>query len=173
MSVSWVKVTPNEANQHELYGIGGWLIVFAVGLGTSFLWSLVSIRLESLKLGMSFFELLSIPSSEIFLLKTTLLIDLFSIVIIYWNLFSISVNFRTVTTFVLLATTPLEVIILFLFSNQLSDIASDIGKAIVMWIFTCSIWVSYLHASRRVRVTFEHCVRSDDCPIEQHTIDTK
>jgi hypothetical protein len=43
---------------------------------------------------------------------------------------------------------------------------NDTGTALVMtffpWALSCAVWVTYLQRSKRVRVTFENCVRGDD-----------
>lgn len=65
----------------------------------------------------------------------------------------------------LCATFPLTALVA-LFA-QVDGVGFELVKAGIGWLIYTSIWVTYLYRSRRVRVTFESAVRSDDSSLQR------
>lgn len=161
MSTTWIKITPDEARQHKLYGTSGWLIVFSIGL-------LIGIASEfalAHTVGISFGELLSDNNPAIsYYLKFA--IEVLAIVAIYWALFTKAPFFRKFTSGVLVGLFPL--VSLVGYDLSIPDFGIALVKGAASWAISCAVWVTYLQKSKRVRVTFEHCIQSDDPEFKSH-----
>jgi hypothetical protein len=167
MSYSWTKISPDQARQHKLYGVGGWLLVFAIGSALGFLKSFGMLAGEAAKAGMSIGQLLDIDHPAMTFAKTSLWLEGIALAILYWALFSKQSSFRVIATVIAAGLFPLEAVIGF--SNQFEGLGEAVAIGMFQWVFSCAIWLSYLHRSRRVRVTFEHCIRSDEMPVNSQT----
>lgn len=53
MAARWQQVPIDRARQHPLYGVGGWLIVFSVGLALGLMKELGTVRGEAYEAGMT------------------------------------------------------------------------------------------------------------------------
>lgn len=167
----WQKVSPDEAKQNGLYGVRGWLVVFAIGLLLGSLRSFVGLSDAALTAGMSIGELFAIDQPMVTVIKIVLAIDISSIAIIYWLLLSKHPNFRPIATWILLANWPIAVVVGL--ANPFPGIANGLALGFFPWMVSCAVWVTYLQRSRRVRVTFEHSIRSKEngssqMPPERH-----
>ncbi len=160
MSASWKTISPDKAAVHPLYGVGGWLAVFAIGVLLGLLSEVGSLRGEALKADMSLSQLLSIDHPAITFSKIVLAIDATVVAAIYWLLFNKHPKFRVAASSLLLVAWPLVVTAGLL--NQYPGVGSAIALSFFPWAISCAVWVTYLNRSRRVRVTFEHLVPMDE-----------
>jgi hypothetical protein len=160
MSTSWTSLTSAEAAAHPLYGVKNWLVVFAFGVLLGLFSELGSLKGEAHKAGMSLSELLSIDLPEITLSKVALAFDTVAVLVIYWLLLTKHPKFRVVASWLLVGSYPVVVIIGLL--NPFAGLGEVIVTSFFPWAITCAVWVTYLNRSRRVRVTFEHMVRTDE-----------
>jgi hypothetical protein len=156
MSDQWKSISPDEASQHPLYGIKGWLAVFAVGTLLGVLKELGGLNGEAYKAGLTLGQLFALEIPLVKFIKFVLAIEVASVSVIYWLLFTKHPQFRPVSTWVLLCTYPLIFIIGI---NSEVDGVAGLVMGFFTWAISCAVWVTYLQRSERVRVTFEHCVR--------------
>jgi len=160
MTHTWAKVSPDQARQHKLYGVGGWLLVFAIGSALGVLKSYGMLGGEAAKAGMTIGQLLDIDHPAITFAKITMWLEGIALAVLYWALFTKQSAFRIIATVIAAGLFPLQAVIGF--SNPFEGLGNAMAVGMLQWIVSCAIWLSYLHRSRRVRVTFEHCVRSDE-----------
>lgn len=160
MSGQWQPISPSEATQHPLYGVRGWLLLFAIGAFLGPLTSLGQVNSAAFENSLSFWELLDIDHPSINFLKTALLMELALSALILFLLFTKNSNFRTVANLGRLLFWPL--LCLIAFSEGIDETLSALAATFFPWALSCAVWVTYLQRSKRVRVTFENCVRGDD-----------
>ena len=158
MSSKWQAISPVEAKQHLLYGVKGWLAVFAVG-------SLLGLGKEAGALngaahqaGLTLGQLFALDIPFVKALKLILTVEVLAIAVIYGFLFTKHPKFRPVTTGVMLCTYPLVFVIGI--ASQVNGLVGELVMGVIPWAISCAVWVTYLQRSERVRVTFEHCVRA-------------
>jgi hypothetical protein len=162
----WRYVGKETAAAHELYGVGGWLLFFAVGCFLGLLADLGRVNTDARSMGLSVGDYLSIPHPSISLTKATLLYEVIAVACIYWMIFSKSVNFRKYTSVLLLSMFP--VVCLVAFVNSYEGVGAALASGFIRWAVSCGVWVSYLQLSTRVRVTFEHCIPEESQKIQNH-----
>lgn len=155
-SHEWEQVSVEEARVHPLYGIRGWLAFFAFSILFGFLKDLAYVNAEALSVGTSIGNLLSSDRPEASFLKLVLWIRGSIVVPIYWLLFSKSPSFRPVSIYLLLGVWPF-VVVAGLF-NPFQGLGSLLAQGFLEWGVFCAVWVTYLHRSKRVRITFEHAL---------------
>ena len=158
MSAQWKFIGPDEANQHPLYGVKGWLAVFAVGTLLGLLKVVGDVNGEAHKAGLTLGQLFALDLPLVTFIKIVLAVEVASISVIYWLIFTKHPNFRQVTTGVKLCTYPLVLVIGL--ASQANEVSGELVMEGVAWAISCAVWVTYLQRSERVRVTFEHCVRA-------------
>lgn len=158
MTSKWIELSPEEAERNDLYGVGGWLVVFMVGI---LLGLLRNIGVLAVVISPS--ELLAIEHRV--MMKFIIIAystHVLSVVIILWLLFSKKTYFRVTATSVLLSVWPVTTIIGATSSSP--EVREVVGyengflSELLIWAITCAVWVPYLQRSKRVRVTYEHCV---------------
>ncbi len=159
MAKRWQKVTVEQARQHPLYGVGGWLIVFAVGLLLGLISGLGDVRGEAHKAGMTMWELLSRDHPAATYVNAALGLQVFIVASIYWLLLSKHASFRMVTSALLLGGWPAAALLGAL--GPFPGLAGSLALAFFSWAISCAVWVTYLQRSERVRVTFENCLAAD------------
>jgi Zn finger protein HypA/HybF involved in hydrogenase expression len=152
----WRYVGKETAAAHELYGVGGWLLFFAVGCILGLLVDLGRVNTDARSMGLSAGDYLSIPHPSISLAKATLLFEVIAVMSIYWMMFIKSVNFRRYASLLLLSMFP--VVCLVALANSYEGVGAVLVSGFIRWAVSCAVWVSYLQLSKRVRVTFEHCI---------------
>ena len=161
MTGHWRVIPLEQAKQHHLYGVRGWLIVFSIGILFGLLREVGSIGGEAYKVGISITELLSVDHPATTFIKVYLTLYTLMVAAIYWLLFSKHPRFRIISTSLLLAVWPaiaiIGVIILGLGEGFALSFQSFFG-----WAASCAVWVTYLQRSKRVRVTFEHCILTQE-----------
>lgn len=160
MSEKWVQVSLEQAKQHRLYGIKGWLLVFLIGSLLGFLSYLVATigPLTSAKVDWATLSRL-IPNAANFILLSGLLIFATTLAIFVLALQKHK-SFRVVSIWIVVLLFPAIATLELLFPFEGS--VGAVLQSILPWVVSCAVWVSYLQLSRRVRVTFENTVRSDE-----------
>lgn len=170
-SARWIKISKDEAKKHELYGAGGWLLVFAFALLLALLAQLGQARSLAREAGMGLSELLGLDLPIVGFLKLTVGAQLLQTVAVYWMLAAKPTIFRQATTWFLVATGPLVLALQLV--GSFPGTGSIAAEEMLPWVLASMVWVVYLNQSRRVRVTFEHQVRTDnttnvDAPPSSH-----
>jgi hypothetical protein len=160
MSNTWIRISPEEAAVHPLYGVKNWLAVFAVGILLGLLRELGSLSGEAHKAGMTVIQLLSVDHPAISFAKLALGLNFVLVTLIYWALLTKHPKFRVIASLALLSYWPLAAIIgaMFMFDG----LGQALALSLFSWVFSCAVWVTYLQRSKRVRVTFEHCINVND-----------
>lgn len=156
MSTTWYKIAPEEAARHPLYGIKNWLLVFTFGPVLGLLIITATLSGEARKMGMTVTQLLSVDHPAISLVKLELGLHFILAAFIYWALIRKHPKFRVIAISAMLASWPLGAFFSFMlkFEGGLEAVALQFFP----WAFSCTVWVTYLQRSKRVRVTFEHCI---------------
>lgn len=162
-SKAWKTVTKEEAKQHPLYGIGGWLLVFALGLVLGTLYTLGTVAQISDALGTSVGGLTSTDHPLASLGLVIAVVQLAGTAIILALLVSKQSRFRVVSSVIMLLSWP--VIALLSLLNPFPGLGAIIVQGGFAWLLTCAAWVTYLQRSVRVRVTFENCVRKEESTV--------
>lgn len=157
MSSQWQSIGPDEAKHHPLYGVKGWLAVFAVGTLLGVLKEVGGLNGEANRAGLTLGQFFALDLPFVTFIKTVLAVEVASVSIVYWLLFTKHPKFRPVTTGVMLFTFPL--IFAIGIASQVNEFAGQLVMGFFTWAISCAVWVTYLQRSERVRVTFEHCVR--------------
>ena len=152
----WQKVSIEQARQHPLYGIGGWLVLFTIGILLSLLKELGAVNGEAHKAGMTMTELFAIDNPAVAYLKLAFGLQTLAIIVIYWFLFSKHPSFRKVATALLLAGWPTAALLGLIY--PFPGLGFSLASGFFSWVLSCAVWVTYLQRSKRVRITFEHCV---------------
>lgn len=156
MASNWRQVPIDQAQRHPLYGVGGWLLVFAVGLLLGFLKEVGAVRGEAYKAGLTISDLLSIDDPAVSYLKLAFALQFLIVVVIYWLMFSKHPSFRKVVTGLLLVGWPAAALLGLI--HPFPGLEGALGLGFLSWAFSCAVWITYLQRSQRVRVTFEHCI---------------
>lgn len=152
----WQQVSLEEAKQHPLYGIKNWLAVFAFAVLLIPLREFGGLRGAAYDAGMTLTQFLSYNEAFGTYAKIVLALETLMAAVIFWLLFTKQRSFRVVTSSLLLAHWP--VISLFALATKAPGVGGVIGLGLISWVLSCTVWVTYLQRSRRVRVTFENCV---------------
>ena len=159
MSTSWKAVGLEQAKSNPLYGVRGWLLVFAaallLGVFADVGFALRSAREASITAG----ELLDLDAPAVLFLKRILLFEAIRLVV-YFMLLTKSRAFRVGATLLVVAQVPIFVLL------PVAEPVAGLGlfetvQTIVSSLLSCAVWTVYLNRSRRVRVTFEHTLRAD------------
>jgi hypothetical protein len=153
----WRQVPIDQAKGHPLYGIGGWLIVFAVLLAFGLLKGIGEIGKIAADADIGFFDLLREAEGGFFAL--VLVLGSLQVGVIYYLMATRSSSFRNVSSVALLLGEPITWCV-----GALASIP-EMGRIIVesglIWLISSAVWISYLQKSKRVRVTFENSVLSE------------
>lgn len=160
MSTAWKTISAREAKENSLYGIGGWLVVFAISVFFGLIVTIGTLQGEAYKADSSLSAFLSIDHPAITFIKGVLVVHIVSAAAIYWLLLTRHQRFRIVASCLLLAAWPVTAC--FGLINSFSGVDVAIGSSFLPWAISCAVWVSYLNLSRRVRVTFEHLIREGE-----------
>lgn len=159
-SAHWINISEDEAKGHELYGARGWLMVFAFALLLALLAQLGQARSLAHDAGMDLSELFGLDLPLVGFLKLTLGAQLLQAVVVYWMLAAKPAIFRPAATWILVATGP--VVFALQLVGSFPGTGSIATEEMLPWVLSSAVWVVYLNQSRRVRVTFEHQIRSDN-----------
>lgn len=160
MAAKWQTVSEDEAKQHKLYGVKGWLLVFGIGMGLSFFKELGSVNIEALNSGLTLGQLLSLDHPVASFVKASLVYNAFIAISVICMMIAKASFFR-ITSFVLMLSILPMVVILAVATGS-SEAGAGIAQVFIQWVLYCAVWGTYLFRSKRVRVTFEHKVKVDN-----------
>ena len=160
MARKWRKVSPEDARSHPLYGVKNWLAVFAFAVLLVPLREFGSLNAEAQSMGMTIGELLDVNVALKTWVSLVLATEVAFTASIFWLLYSKSPHFRVAASTLLIALFP--VFALFALLTDAPGAAQFVVLGLIPWAISCLLWVTYLQRSRRVRVTFEHCVLAEN-----------
>ncbi len=160
MAREWRKVSREEAKAHSLYGVKNWLAFFALGVLLVPLREVGALIGEAESVGLTLAQLLDSNASFKTWVLLVLATEAAMVVTIFGLMLSKSPHFRVVASAILIAIFP--AFALFAFFTEAPGGGVAIGMSFFPWVVSCLVWVTYLQRSRRVRVTFEHCVLATD-----------
>jgi hypothetical protein len=148
MSRVWIPVSPVHARAHPLYGRGGWLALFMLtvlaGLvASSGFWAII---LTARAAADSLIQFLGVYAA----------ISAFAGLVILALFILKNPNFRIAAISLMLVPWPALAAIYY---NSVPE--SFLLGGSVAWMVSVAIWATYLQRSRRVRVTFEHCIAGE------------
>lgn len=162
-AAGWIEVPQAQARAHRLYGIGGWLSLFAILLaletGLATLLMISAIRNQ----GMPLRTFLVDGDDWALFPKLAMGVLIITTLIILAVLLRRAPTFRPWAMSALLARGPLFVAA-YWFTLHGQDGGIRLVPLLALWLAECVIWTTYLQRSARVRVTYENRVRgrSDD-----------
>jgi hypothetical protein len=162
MAQHWQKVSPEQARRHPLYGVGGWLAVFSVSLLLGLMRDIGALRGEAHKLNAGLFELLSLDHPAVTYVKLMLAFQVLFVAAICWMLFAKYAGFRKLSTALLLSSWPVSALLGTL--SPFPGLGATLTAAFFTWALSCAVWITYLHRSCRVRVTFDNYLPADELP---------
>ncbi|WP_084455192.1 DUF2569 family protein [Comamonas composti] len=157
---TWKKITADEAKNHALYGIRGWLALFAFTIVMVPVRSLSEIRQIANQAEIPFLSILMIDDPYAYILQWELVLSIGAASTIFYLMIRKAQNFRLTSIVIAFAYYPLLFIGILIF--QVSDVLKEIMAPLIGGFFGTCIWAAYLLLSKRVRVTFEHKVRVID-----------
>jgi hypothetical protein len=160
MAREWRKVSPAQAKVHPLYGVKNWLAVFAFGVLLVPMREFGGLNSEAHGLGLTVSQLMDADASFKTWVTLVLATEVAVVVAIFGLMFAKSPHFRIATSAVWIAFFP--VVVVFALLTEAPGSGQAVGFGFFQWVISCLLWVTYLQRSRRVRVTFEHCVLAAD-----------
>lgn len=156
----WKEIPTSDAQSHPLFGIGGWLLVFAAFLVFGFLQSWGTLRMVAHESEISLWDLLTNDHPYARFLQFEVALRTLLVASVAWLLLTKASIFRNAASGLLLAYVPL--LFLNAFINHVPGLVGQIAiPALGGFIGSC-VWAIYLHRSERVRITFEHSVRANN-----------
>lgn len=159
MKREWRKVSLQQAKEHPLYGIKNWLAVFAFGVILGPLQALGRIRNSAHELGVTAWQLLANDLANTGFLTFSLVFSVAVSGALLWLLYTLHPRFRVLATIILLCNGPVYILMAILTGAfRMPGVTGALTHGFVVSFFWLFVWAIYLHRSRRVRVTFEHCV---------------
>jgi len=161
----WQRISLEEAQDHPLYGIGGWLLVFSIGLVLGFLKEVGSLQGEARNAGMSLGELLAVVHPAITFAKIAFSLQALLVVVIFWLMFAKHASFRNAVSALILASWP--VVALVGMAQPFPGLGKALAESLIVWVVSSAVWVTYLQRSKRVRVTFEQSVLAHSLSVKQ------
>lgn len=164
MARTWKKVTTEEAVQNKLYGVKGWLAIFALGLLFGLILELGALNSGAHRADLSISEFLDLNLPIISLYKFSLFLHGAIVIAIYSLMLSKHPNFRKVSSALILGSWPLLALVASMIGG--SEVTDALIRSLISWIVTAGVWVTYLNTSQRVRVTFEHCAALTPTPTD-------
>jgi hypothetical protein len=148
MSRMWIPVSPMQARMHPLYGRRGWLTLFILSVVIGLLVSggFWAILLTARTAADSLIRFLGVYAA----------VSAFAGLVVLALFIVKSPNFRIAAISLMLVPWP---VLAAIYYRSVPETLILGGSAI--WLLTIVIWVTYLQRSRRVRVTFEHCIAGE------------
>lgn len=156
--MAWTAISEEEAKQHPLYGISGWLLLFAVLLFLSILVSWGHTNNVARDYGYTLSEFFSVSHPIVTYTKVAVFVHTGFSGVILFCLFAQYQGFRLLSSWLLALSVP---VVFFLGREALvlPGMGAVAAQATISWLFWGTVWVAYLNRSKRVRVTFEHMVQ--------------
>jgi hypothetical protein len=156
MSRNWKIIPAHEAISHILYGVKGWLAVFVLVVMMSTLGEIGRINLEAQKIGISLSQLFAADTPAATAFKIIIIVDLIEFVAIGWLIAYKHKSFRIATICILIARCFIVLLIGILTPDP--EIGGALALDFITLTFWSAVWITYLHRSERVRITFENSV---------------
>ena len=159
MQKKWQSISIDEAKQHALYGVKGWLAVFCVGTFLGLSLTLAAVMRQANQLGLTMSQFLEIEPILGAYVTWEIALAVVTALVLAWLLFTKHRSFRVVATGITLSFWPISAVLAYWTSAiQFEEVSSSLAMALFRWLVACAIWVTYLQRSHRVRVTFENTV---------------
>jgi hypothetical protein len=159
----WVEIPKEQAQDHRFYGIKyGLLVLLAyVILGPMAMWGSVNKELYEAQVSHSDFFANNDAAP---LVIAQMMIILLQSGVVMWAMFSKHPQFRHIATHAFGWYFPAVVVASLLFSTQaIGAVVAKLVLGLFQWVIVSGLWVWYLQRSQRVRVTFEHTLKTY-CP---------
>lgn len=156
----WEVVAFEDAKNHELYGVKGWLLVYATVCAFGIISAWGKIKIFAYESGISVSDAIysSSPTMKLFLVNLMIRLSL-NLIIIYL-LFTKNSKFRIYATVFSFAEWPLIAIVGLSSVSSGVFIFEQLTQWFMVWLLYLVIFVPYLNISKRVRITFENSIRS-------------
>lgn len=157
---TWVEVSKEQAKAHRLYGIKyGLLVLLAyMVLGPMAMWGSVNKELFEAQVSHSDFFAHSDAAP---LVIAQMIIILLQSGVVIWAMLSKHPKFRHIATHAFAWYFPAVVVATFIFPPQpIGPVVAKLVIGLVQWVIFGGLWVWYLQRSQRVRVTFEHTLKT-------------
>ena len=159
MTRQWKKISLADAKQHPLYGVRNWLAVFAFGVVVAPLRTLGELSNAAHVAGLTLPKLLAADLSAGAYFTGSLAFSVVLASIALWLLFSKHRHFRIATiTLSILQWPAFLAMATITGGTKYPGFAAELVLNFLSSLLWIAIWVAYLQRSRRVRVTFEHCI---------------
>jgi hypothetical protein len=157
----WSSIAADEAKAHPMYGIKNGLILLALFQIWQPIvnWGTLQTNLMDAKVSLSDFFTFS-PSVPVYV--ASLMITLVCTVVICWAMFTKHPRFRHITSWTLILSFPAYLLAALIFPAP--GMGQGIARSLVGWLIFGSLWLVYVQRSQRVRVTFEHKVKTAFTP---------
>ena len=156
MTRQWQTVSHQDASRHALFGIRGWPLVFAASLWLDLLRTLAPLAEEAASAGMTLVQFLDLAYPELAFAKLLLALNGAAAVLVACLLLTRQPYFRPIAVALLAGSWPVAAALSAF--NGGPGLEEALGQSVLPWLISCVVWITYLQRSRRVRVTFEHCV---------------
>ena len=161
-SKKWMRVPPQEAINHPLYGNRGLIITFMafiILVPTQATYSFIAEWNDHSAL--PFVEAFSTENAKWIYMRTNAIVSIIVACVILTLVFLKSSKLRAWAIACLVWGWPMTKF--FGLTDPVSpQVNSAVVNAFLVWFLACIMWGPYLHFSKRVRVTFEHSVRRAD-----------
>lgn len=156
----WIRLSPEDAQRHRLYGVRGWLAVFALRPVFGLLLYVGGLNGPLVSSGLDLGTVLMMKRPEADFLRMLITIQTLWVGVLFALLWVKPHTFRPLATGMLLAEWP--VVVLIALWHPFPTLGIGLIQTFGPWVVSCAIWGPYLHRSRHVRVTFEHLVPMAD-----------
>lgn len=156
----WVEIPKEQAQDHRFYGIKyGLLVLLAyMILGPMAMWGSVNKELHKAQVTLSDFFAHSDAAP---LVIAQMIIILLQSGVVMWAMLTKHPQFRRIATHAFAWYLPVVVVASLLFSKQaIGAVVATLVLGLVQWVIFSGLWVWYLQRSQRVRVTFEHTLKT-------------
>lgn len=159
----WRTVSADDARNHALYGVRGWLLVFVAAWLLGALHAAAPMGAVAEMAGDTTATFMGLKHPVASVVRWSFMVAVALAIIVGAMAYMKPRFFRVVATILLIASFPLDMAGLFLFplpAEFAAGMGAELGKALLGWIVSMCVWITYLQRSKRVRVTFEHKVRA-------------
>ena len=164
----WAKVSKEDARQHHKYGVKNGLIVLIIYLVLSPLSIWGSLNKQLWEAGVTHGEFFAHSDSSA-MVFFQLLISLVMAGVVLWAMFTKQPKFRRISTAVFASYFPVFLLLAVIFPSAVMGQA--IAQGFIQWVIFGGLWVLYLQRSQRVRVTFEHAIKTPRPKQMERTVD--
>lgn len=153
----WSKVPKEQAKKHPKYGIKNGLVVLIIYLALSPLAIWGSLNKQLWEAGVTHSQFFTQSDSSV-MVVFQILISLGMAGIVLWAMFTKQSKFRRIGTMVFATYFPVFFLLVLIFPSVAMGPA--IAQGLIQWVIFGGLWVLYLQRSQRVRVTFEHTIKT-------------